>query len=59
MSVMTMLPALMFLLPEKREVFKKEKVDFATVWGHTLDTLKSGRFWLIYELMFLGGGAEF
>ena len=53
------LPALMFLLPDKRVVFKKEKVDVATVWHHTLDTLKSGRFWLFFILMFLGGGAEF
>lgn len=53
------LPALMFLLPDKKVVFKKEKVDVATVWHHTLDILKSGRFWLFFILMFLGGGAEF
>ena len=54
-----MFPALMFLLPEKKNPFKTEKVDVATVWQHTLKVLKSGRFWLFFALMFLGGGAEF
>ena len=52
-------PALLFLLPEKREVFKCEKVDFATVWSYTVKILRSGRFWMFFALMFLGGGAEF
>lgn len=52
-------PALLFLLPEKKQVFKTEKVDFATVWGHTVNVLKAKRFWIFFGLMFLGGGAEF
>lgn len=58
-ALFSMLPALMFLLPDKQVVFKKEKVDFATVWGHSVKILRSGRFWLFFLLMFLGGGAEF
>lgn len=58
-ALCSLLPALLFLLPEKKNVFKTEKVDFATVWNHTLNILKSGRFWLFFGLMFLGGGAEF
>lgn len=58
-ALFTMLPALMFLLPGRKDVFKKEKVDVATIWRHTLDIAKSGRFWLFFILMFLGGGAEF
>lgn len=55
----TLLPALLFLLPDKRNVFKKEKVDVPTVWHHTCTIMKSGRFWIFFALMFLGGGAEF
>lgn len=58
-ALFAMLPALMFLLPDKKVVFKKEKVDFATVWSHSVATMKTGRFWLFFVLMFLGGGAEF
>ncbi|MBQ9753322.1 MAG: MFS transporter [Lentisphaeria bacterium] len=58
-ALFAMFPALMFLLPEKKNPFKTEKVDVATVWQHTLKILKSGRFWLFFALMFLGGGAEF
>ena len=52
-------PALLFLLPGKKDVFKKEKVDFSTVCKHTGTIMKSGRFWIFFCLMFLGGGAEF
>ncbi|MBE6385859.1 MAG: MFS transporter [Lentisphaerae bacterium] len=52
-------PALLFLLPGKKNVFKKEKVDFSTVCSHTCTIMKSGRFWIFFCLMFLGGGAEF
>lgn len=58
-ALFAMFPALMFLLPEKKNPFKTEKVDVPTVWQHTLKVLKSGRFWLFFALMFLGGGAEF
>lgn len=58
-AFISLLPALMFLLPEKRSVFKVEKVDFKTTLAHTGTILKSGRFWIFFVLMFLGGGAEF
>ena len=58
-ALCTLPPALLFLLHEKRDVFKKEKVDFATVFNHTCDIMKTGRFWIFFALMFLGGGAEF
>ena len=58
-ALCTVLPALLFLLPEKRNVFKTEKVDFATVCRQTREIMGTGRFWIFFALMFLGGGAEF
>lgn len=58
-AFISLLPALMFLLPEKKNVFKVEKIDFKTTLSHAVTILKSGRFWIFFVLMFLGGGAEF
>ena len=53
------LPALCFLLPEKRKVFTDETADFRTTWERTKEIMRSGPFWLFFVLMFAGGGAEF
>ncbi|MBR2373737.1 MAG: MFS transporter [Lentisphaeria bacterium] len=58
-AFISLFPALMFLLPEKKTVFKVEKVDFKTTLANTGTIMRSGRFWIFFVLMFLGGGAEF
>lgn len=58
-AAVSVLPALGFLLPEKRKVFTDETADFKTTWERTKQILSSGPFWIFFILMFVGGGAEF
>ena len=58
-AAVSVLLALCFLLPEKRNVFTDETADFKTTWERTKQILSSGPFWIFFVLMFVGGGAEF
>ena len=57
-SVLTLIPALFYLLPSKKH-FPAERKSAKAVFSHAAEALRLPRFWVFFAAMFLAGGGEF
>lgn len=57
-SLLTLIPALFYLLPSKTRL-PAERKSVKAVFGHAADVMRIPRFWLFFVAMFLAGGGEF
>jgi len=57
-SALTLIPALLYLLPSKTRL-PAERKSVRAVFGHAADAMRLPRFWLFFVTMFLAGGGEF
>jgi len=57
-SILTLIPAMLYLLPSKNRL-PAERKSIKAVFGHAADAMRLPRFWLFFVTMFLAGGGEF
>lgn len=57
-SLLTLIPALIYLLPSKNRL-PAERKSVKAVFGHAAEAMRLPRFWLYFVAMFLAGGGEF
>ena len=60
-SLFALIPALLYLLPSRSraKIPPQPQIPFKTVFGHAVNVMGIGRFWLFFAAMFLAGGGEY
>ncbi len=61
-SLLTLVPALLYLLPTKSKMKQRDaarRASTTAVFSHATDAMKRPRFWLFFLAMVLAGGGEY